>query len=64
MQNITIGRYADPDSTGYAGWVEGLREDGTRWILWLDESGSPACYWGQRSADGSVVGDPTTLTAS
>lgn len=45
----------------YAGWIEGIREDGTTWILWLDEHGSPKTFWAQREPDGAVIGEPVFL---
>lgn len=45
----------------YAGWVEGVREDGSSWILWLDENASPVMYYGRRESDGAVIGEPVTL---
>lgn len=74
MQNITIGRYRPASDSGlivppgsvdvadlYAGWIEGTREDGSGWILWLDAQGSPDVFWGQRDPDGGIVGDPVVL---
>lgn len=75
MQRITIGRYnpipadiprpANPDlqplQDSYAGWVEGVRDDGTTWIMWLNHEGSPDVYWAQRDEDGTVVGEPVQL---
>ncbi|WP_109527243.1 MULTISPECIES: hypothetical protein [Nocardia] len=45
----------------YAGWVEGVREDGSSWILWLDEDASPVAFYGRREADGAVIGEPIEL---
>ncbi|OBS02502.1 hypothetical protein A9W98_14520 [Mycobacterium gordonae] len=61
MRRITIERYSDPEDLGYAGLVEGTRDDGTTWIMWLDESGNPTLYWGSREDDGTVVGEPVPL---
>lgn len=77
MQNITIGRYKPTDPSllrtlgtskiihdvadYFSGWIEGTREDGSAWILWLDENGSPSQFWAQRDDDGAVIGDPITL---
>ncbi|WP_280412559.1 hypothetical protein [Nocardia asiatica] len=47
----------------YAGWVEGIREHGTSWILWLDADGSPVMYYGRREPNGAVIGDPVILDA-
>ncbi|WP_405137551.1 hypothetical protein [Nocardia sp. NBC_01388] len=75
MQNISIGRYSDNEGIvhrgesgeieriekNYAGWIEGARDDGSTWIMWLDAHGNPECYWGRRDADGGVIGDPVLL---
>ena len=63
MQRITVGRYKDDDTkTEYAGWLEGVRDDGTEWILWLDGDGNPTAFWPQRDTDGGVIGEPVSLT--
>lgn len=76
MQRITIGRYgvvpadiprpADPELTPaqdlYAGWIEGVRDDGTEWIMWLNANGSPEVFWPRRDEDGGVVGEPMDLS--
>lgn len=65
MQRITIGRYRTPDNTpDYAGYIEGVRDDGTEWIMFLDHTGSPAVYWAERGNDGGVVGDPVHLSSA
>jgi hypothetical protein len=75
MQNITIGRYTERegiihrDESGdiqsieqnYAGWIEGVRDDGSTWIMWLDAAGSPEIYWARRDPDGGVIGDGIPL---
>lgn len=75
MQRITIGRYRDmpadiprpadpalaPAQDLYAGWIEGVRDDGTEWVLFLDKVGSPAVFWPRRAEDGSVIGDPVAV---
>ncbi len=60
MQRVEIGRYPVA-SEGYAGYIEGTRDDGTTWIMYLDESGSPALFWVEREESGAVVGDPVSL---
>ena len=63
MQRITVGRYKDDDTASeYAGWLEGVRDDGTSWIMWLDGEGNPTVFWPRRAEDGGVVGEPITLT--
>ena len=75
MQRITIGRYghvpadiprpADPAFAPaqdmYAGWIEGTRNDGTDWVLFLDKDGNPSVYWPHRAEDGGVLGEPVQL---
>ena len=77
MQRITIGRYRDmpadvprpadpalaPARDLYAGWIEGTRDDGSDWVLFLDKNGSPVALWQNRAEDGSVIGDPVVLSA-
>lgn len=77
MQNITIGRYGLGDFTHlqtedgtpaekiaaqFAGWIEGTRDDGSTWIMYLDAHGGPETFWAQREEDGAVIGDPIILT--
>jgi len=67
MRRISIERYDaalhdTPDGEWeYAGLVEGTRDDGTTWIMWLDRDGSPALFWAKRDDTGGVVGDPILL---
>lgn len=76
MQNITIGRYSPLDpghpriidgktvedvADYFAGWIEGVRDDGSSWIMYLDASGNPESYWARREEDGAVIGDPIAL---
>lgn len=62
MRRISIERYANPDQLGFAGLVEGVRDDGSTWIMWLDEQGNPTLFWGKRDEGGGVIGDPIDLT--
>lgn len=77
MQRITIGRYgtipADvprskdvvPAQDMYAGWIEGVRDDGTEWILFMDHAGSPSLFWPVRDSEsGAVDGNPVVLQSS
>lgn len=69
MQRITIGRYRQSDgitepASAYAGWIEGVRDDGSEWILYLDTEGSPQEFWGQRDADGAVRGESVDLSST
>lgn len=75
MKRISIERYgaipddvprpADPALTPaqdlYSGLIEGERDDGTTWVMWLDNNGSPAVFWAQRDETGAVVGDAISL---
>ncbi len=61
MQRVEIGRYTVPAESGYAGYIEGTRDDGTTWIMFMDEAGSPALFWPTREQTGAVVGDPIKL---
>lgn len=73
MQNITIGRYKPfpgdiPESSIdvaelFDGWIEGTRDDGSTWIMWLDAAGNPTTFYPNRDADGGVIGDPIILSA-
>jgi len=73
MKRITIGRYQHqqgelPDegvtavADVFAGWIEGVRDDGTTWIMWLDAAGSPEQFWGRRDEDGGIEGEPVDLS--
>lgn len=75
MQNITIGRYGDNEGRVHRnesgateriekthdGWIEGTRDDGSTWIMFLDSAGSPEIYWGRRDEGGGVIGDGIPL---
>lgn len=62
MKRITIERYDNPDELGYSGLVEGTRDDGSTWIMWLDAAGSPEVFWGRRDELGGVEGEAVMLT--
>lgn len=72
MTNITIGRYTQrgPDDVPdvhvvadhTSGWIEGTRDDGSNWIIFLAADGSPETYWARRDEGGGVLGDPIALT--
>ncbi|WP_043598929.1 hypothetical protein [Nocardia otitidiscaviarum] len=63
MRNINIERYEHPSITkDWSGLVEGVRNDGTSWILFVNADGSPELFWGSRDIDGGVIGEPTVLT--
>lgn len=66
MRSITIGRYPEQQATparqvDYAGYIEGVDDDGNAWIMYLDGRGRPASYWGTRGEDGAVEGEPIRL---
>lgn len=46
----------------HTGWIEGIRGDGTKWILFMDEHGNPQTFWPLREPDGAVLGDPIELS--
>lgn len=45
----------------YAGFIEGVRDDGTRWIMYIDAHGSPQIFWRERDEDGAVIGEGIPL---
>lgn len=51
MDNITVGRYEDPASVGYQGWIE--PSDGT-WLAFAASDGSPVVFL-NREPDGAVL---------
>jgi hypothetical protein len=61
MRKIVTGRYDNPGESGYAGWVEGTRDDGTSWILFIDENSSPAEFFAQRDESGAILGEAVAL---
>ncbi|WP_306365332.1 hypothetical protein [Nocardia sp. CC227C] len=63
MRNINIERYEHSSITkDWSGLIEGIRDDGTSWILFLNADGSPELFWGRRDEGGGVIGEPTVLT--
>lgn len=50
-----------PLSDEFAGVIEGVRDDGSRWIMYLDAAGSPLVFWSARDETGMVVGQPISL---
>ena len=76
MQRITIGRYKptpggpfcdlpvaveSEGETIFDGWIEGMRDDGSTWIMFLDSTGDPTVFYPQREEDGGVIGEPINL---
>lgn len=50
-------------SAYFDGWIEGTRDDGSTWIMWLDAAGNPTVFYPSRDVDGGVIGDPVDLSA-
>ena len=51
MGNITVGRYDDPASVGYVGWLE--PEDRT-WIMFVKADGTPQVFLDRDPVTGAV----------
>ena len=51
-------------SAYFDGWVEGVRDDGSTWIMYLDAAGCPTVFWAKRDEDGGAVGEPIMLSDS
>lgn len=51
MANITVGRYDNPASVGYQGWVE---PEDQSWIAYIASNGSPVVFL-NRAPDGAVL---------
>lgn len=51
MANITVGRYDDPASTGFQGWIEPADKS---WIAFVASDGSPVVFL-NRAPDGAVL---------
>lgn len=63
FRRISIERYPNPNEVGSVGLIEGEADDGTRWILWLDQAGMPSVYWPERDREtGAVIGEGIWLT--
>jgi hypothetical protein len=50
--NITVGRYTNPDCTGYAGWVE---PDDRTWITYIGQDGTPVVFLDRDRVTGAVT---------
>ncbi len=46
----------------YDGWIEGVRDDGTTWIMFPDAHGSPQVFWADRDESGGVDGEGVDLS--
>ena len=51
MGNITVGRYADPASVGYQGWIE---PDDQSWIGFVANDGKPVFFLNRDPETGEV----------
>jgi hypothetical protein len=49
--NIAVGRYTDPDSTGYAGWIE---PDDKTWIAYVGNGRVPVVFLDRDPVTGAV----------
>lgn len=69
LPDIKIGRYntdaiyaigpdGERESCGWSGYIE---DGDMSWILFLNDDGKPALYWGERDEGGGVVGEPVEL---
>ena len=52
MGNITVGRYDDPASVGYQGWVE---PDDRSWIAFVANDGQPVVFLNRDKETGAVL---------
>jgi hypothetical protein len=50
MSNIEVGRYDDPESVGWQGWVQ---PEDRSWILYVKTDGSVTAFL-NRDPDGAV----------
>ena len=54
MQNIHVGRYSDPKSHGWAGWLE---PEDRSWIAFIGLDGRPVFFLNRDPETGSILGD-------
>ena len=52
MGNITVGRYDDPESVGYQGWLE---PDDRSWIAFVANDGKPVMFLNRDPQTGGVL---------
>lgn len=52
MQNITVGRYKNPQNVGWAGWIE---PEDKSWIAFVDLEGHPVFFLCRDPNTGAVV---------
>ena len=57
----------------YSAVVEGVRDDGSGWVMFIDADGCPELFWSERGPDrvvdgavvgGGVIGDPIVLNSA
>ncbi|MDE1673841.1 hypothetical protein [Nocardia gipuzkoensis] len=46
----------------HGGYVEGSRDDGTRWVVFIAPDGTPQYFYPHRAEDGIVSGDVVFLS--
>ena len=51
MGNITVGRYADPESVGWNGWLEPSDKS---WIMFVDRDNHPVVFLDRDPVTGAV----------
>jgi hypothetical protein len=52
MGNITVGRYDNPASVGYQGWIE---PDDKQWIAFVANDGAPVVFLNRDPETGAVL---------
>lgn len=52
MDNIHVGRYSNPEGTGWAGWIE---PDDKRWILFVGLNGETEFFDKRDPMTGAVL---------
>jgi hypothetical protein len=56
MQQINVKRYADPTSTGWAGWIE---PEDKSWVAFIDLGGQPTFFLNRDPETGAILPDDT-----
>lgn len=54
MQNITVRRYRDPKTHGWAGWME---PEGRDWIAFIGTDGRPVFFLNRDPITGAILPD-------
>lgn len=52
MQNIKVGRYERPDSTGYLGWIE---PDDQSWIMYVKDDHTVEVFLDRDPETGAIL---------